>query len=147
MSFKALLEMVVILCGIGFFACLIWVGVFSHRYIRNQRLKRFKGRSSLTPDEIYQQFYSSSGIPKTVVLDVLKEISEATEIAQGLIRPTDRFDIELAPAKGWEEMDDASLELKTYAEKLGNRTVSLSKVHTVRDYIELVAEVSQQRTS
>lgn len=147
MSPKALLETIVILCGIGFFICLIWATVFSHRYMRNQRLKRFKGRSSLTSDEFYHQFYSGSRIPRTVVLDALKGVSEATEIAEGLIRPTDRFDTELAPAKGWEELDDASFELKTYAEKVGNRAVNLSNVQTVGDYIELVAECSQQRTS
>jgi hypothetical protein len=149
MDHTRLLEVLVALCGIAVLASILWMLLFSSGYIQRQKLKRIEKRARLDPEEFYGQFYAQSTIPKTIVISALSEIAKATEVDKELIRPTDRFDRELAPAKGWEQLDDGSLDLITYVQKLGHTAPKpdFQNIHTVNDYIQLVATVTQQRAS
>lgn len=112
---------------------LAW-NVVPHR----QRLKAFEGRSELSLDQIYGEFFASRNLPKELVCELWKEVAGSLRLPPGKLRPTDRFDKELAPVKGW-EFDDDIVEVHWAAErrlrKLGARADS-SNVVTLGDYVE-----------
>jgi hypothetical protein len=112
---------------------LVWVYVPKKR-----RLKRFEYRPELDLDEIYQEFFAAKSLPRDLVCELWKEISEVLHVPAGKLRPDDRFDRELAAPKGW-EYDDELSDLQWVAERrlkqIGGQG-DLSQIKTVGDYVE-----------
>ena len=103
------------------------------------KLKRFEGRERLTAEKIHDDFYAGYEIGK--FLELWKEIASAVEVPPELIRPTDRFDTELGPVKGFrvagetDDLQDAFMR-RCQQRHLDPQNV---KVETVDDYIRLFA--------
>ncbi|MGH9554460.1 MAG: acyl carrier protein [Terriglobales bacterium] len=133
-----ILALVVAGCLIAVVGALIWMGFLSIFGIAWKKRTRLAHRRSLRPTEFYRSFYANSGIPREVVIRLVKEIAEATEFPEGLIRPEDRFSKELAPLRGWDYMDDGSAELlgriRRHEKELGI-TVDVETLRTVDDYM------------
>jgi hypothetical protein len=103
------------------------------------KLQRFKGRERLPIEQIHENFYPGYEIEKFI--ELWMEIASAVEVPPELIRPTDRFDGELGPVKGFEvasEMDDLveAFMRRCKQQQLDSRTVN---VKTVDDYIKQFA--------
>jgi hypothetical protein len=103
------------------------------------KLKRFEGRECLTTEKIHDNFYAGYEIGK--FLELWKEIASAVEVPPELMRPTDRFDRELGPVKGFRvagEMDDLqdAFMRRCQERRLDPQNV---RVETVDDYIRLFA--------
>lgn len=116
---------------------------FHHRWLRQRKITRVSTRAPLGPDQFYEKYYASSGLPKRVVLQLLKEVANASDIPVPLLRPEDRFTVELAPIKGW-EFDDGLVELSWLTEDREKRfagKVDLSKIQTVDDYIRTIGQL------
>ena len=99
----------------------------------------------MSEDEFYSTYYRNSGIEKEIVFEVLKEIANATEIAATKILPTDRFDQQLRPVKGWEFGDglaEVSWFLKDKMKKAG--ISEQAQLHTVDELIRYVAWLETQ---
>lgn len=109
-----------------------------YRVPRRQRLKRFENRSDLTLEQIYREFFAQQNLPRQLVHELWKEVAESLRLPPGKLRPTDRFDQELAAPKGW-EYDDEILEVQWAAErrlKQCRTQADLSQIKTVGDYVE-----------
>src|SRR5690349_16481125 len=92
-------------------------GVLAWNFVpHRQRLKRFAGRSELSLDQIYGEFLAPRSLPKELACELWKEVAESLRLPPGRLRPTDRFDKELAPPKGWEHDDDV-VEVQWAAER------------------------------
>jgi hypothetical protein len=58
---------------------------------------RFKDRENLTCEEIYNRYFSNSGLPREKVIALWMQIAKELKLESGRLRPTDRFDKELSP--------------------------------------------------
>jgi hypothetical protein len=126
----------------GFYVLLaLFVGAaIAVRIVMRQRLplklKRFEGRERLSIEKIHDNFYP--GYEMHEFVELWEEIASAAEVPPGLIRPTDRFDTELGPVKGFKiasEMDDLqdAFVRRCKQQQLDFREV---KIQTVDDYIK-----------
>lgn len=75
---------------------------------------RFKDRENLSVEEIYQRYFSDSGLQKEKVLDLWLKIAQTLHLEPGRLRPTDRFDTELAPVQG-HHVEDELIDLEELA--------------------------------
>lgn len=103
----------------------------------DSRRRRFQGRERLTVEEFFERFYTGSDVPLSSVKEALWEISTATEVDEGYLRPEDRFDEALRPSRGWEYDDGLNLlgsNLSKRAAKAGF-PLDLPKIGSVDDYI------------
>lgn len=60
-----------------------------------ERQNRFKDRESMTLEEIYQNFYFSTGLPKGEVIRLWLKAADLVEFDPKKLRPTDHSDKEL----------------------------------------------------
>jgi len=110
---------------------------------KNDMLSQFKDRQELSLSEIYNQYFSTADISRDVFEELWKELSSWLEINPSLLRPDDAFNKDLAPEKGNEWDHPVGLMpdmIQTKFKKAGLTLPDLSQVHTVRDYILLVAK-------
>lgn len=70
-------------------------------------------------DCIYNQFYASSNINKGEFFEYWKEIARLYYVDAGKLRPNDCFDIELAPVKGQEFLDEIE-DIITFCDTVSN---------------------------
>ena len=121
-------------------------GVLVWEYLtRRERRKRLSGRRDLPLETVYTEFFAAYRLPKELVLDLWKEVATSFGMPPGLLRPSDRFDKELGPVKGLEFDDDIIVleqRAKMRLHKLAVK-VDLSKIETVRDYVELFCKLEQ----
>jgi hypothetical protein len=71
-----------------------------------QKRRRFADRKEYQPSNLYRTFFCASQLTEAEVFAVLEQISRATDMQLGKLRPSDRFAVELRPERGW-EFDDA----------------------------------------
>ena len=118
---------------------------------RNAKQKRripFQNRPDMSEEEFVFTYYRNTAIPKETISDVLKVVANATEIPASKIRPSDRFDRELAPVRGW-EFDDGIAEISWFAKsKIKKAGVHEPvQVDTVDDLIRYIARLEVQKGS
>src|SRR6266850_1217206 len=73
---------------------------------RRSRAKRFEDRDDVSLDSIFEKFFASRGLSKSVVFEAWREVASVLQLPPGKLRPSDRFDTELSPGKGWEYDDE-----------------------------------------
>ena len=114
---------------------------------RRQRQKRFENRPNLSADHIYANFVAGRNLPKEFVCELWNEVAESLQLSAGRLRPSDRFDEELAAPKGW-EFDDEILDLQWAAKRrlkqIGTQ-VDLSQIKTVGDYVEFFCNLETRK--
>ena len=85
--------------------------IFAYRF-EEKRLPtkhgRFDGREALSPDDIYERYFAGTGMPRERVVAVWLEIAQLLRLDAGKLRPSDRFDSELAPVEGHLVEDELS---------------------------------------
>jgi hypothetical protein len=95
----------------------------------------------MSMDELHAAFYAQSGISKVDLEAAFREVGRLLGVPAGCLRPSDRFDVELAPAKGW-EFDDGLGRLTAVAEeRLRTRGLDkglVAQIKSVDDYVHLV---------
>lgn len=107
---------------VGFlaFVAIVTLLLYATRQMRRSKLRRFRDRKSLDDHQLMQLF-----VPRRLSYQqftrFLVVVERASEIPRGLMRPTDRFDTELAPVQGW-EFDDGLIFLpKVLSRQYGGR--------------------------
>jgi hypothetical protein len=120
-------------------------GVIAWNFIpRRQRFKRFENRPDLSLEQIYGEFFAGKNLPKELACELWNEVSASLHVPAGKLRPTDRFDQELAAPKGW-ELDDEILDVQWAAErrlKQSGTQADLSHIKTVADYVEFFCNLA-----
>lgn len=116
------------------------------RNVKRKRRILFHNRPDMSEKDFFYTYYRDTGVSKETVSYVLKLIANATEIPATKIRPSDRFDREFAPVRGW-EFDDGVAEIswfvKSKMKKAGMRKPL--QLHTVDDLIRYVARLEKQK--
>jgi hypothetical protein len=137
--------------GIEYYAAIIGLAIlvatvtWSIIAPRRRRLRRFAGRDVLTLDEVYSRFFAAKDLPKNLVVELWTEVAKPLGVPAGKLRPTDRFDNELAPIEKW---DDDIVEVQWAAERRLTQTgkrVDLSQIKTLGDYVEFFCNLATQR--
>lgn len=111
---------------------------------RRLRLKRFENRPELSLEQIYGEFFAGKSLPKELACELWNEVAKCLCLPPGKLRPTDRFDQELAAPKGW-EFDDEILDVQWAAErrlKQSGTQADLSHIKTVADYVEFFCNLA-----
>jgi hypothetical protein len=125
-------------------------GVLAWNFIpHRRRLARFADREELSADSIYSEFFAANNFPKGLVLELWNEVAGSLRVPPGKLRPTDRFDKELAPVKGW-EFDDDTLEVHWAAQRRVKKLgvdADISAVQTLRDYVEFFCKLELAKQS
>jgi hypothetical protein len=113
--------------------------VFGGRRADRKRQARFIDREEMSFDEFYRQYYEHSGLGADSVRRALFEVATALQVSPTRLRPADRFNIELAPEKGWEVDDGAGL----LAHVLRNKGVIASgrQIRTLDDFVRAAASM------
>lgn len=114
--------------------------------VRKQKLQRFSDRKELDHDVVYNQFFSSTNLPKDLVVELWSEVAANLDLPGNKLRPTDRFDNELGPVKGWEFDDEIGVLNWTAArrlKKLGAKA-DLATIKTLGDYVEFFGKLEMQ---
>jgi len=109
---------------------------------------RFKERKELTPEEFIDMFYSDTKISPEIVSEVLCLIGTALNIPYGKLRPSDKFNKELAPPKG-HEFSDGIVEIDSYlSDYLEKGRYSLDKnLDSIDDLIRFIADTKTEALS
>ena len=139
MSEKAIAILVGLL-GLALCTIIVWLWNFIPL---KEKLKRFANREELTLDEIYLQFFASMNLPKESFLELWNEVADSLRLPRGKLRPGDRFDKELAPAKGW-EYDDEIADVYWAAQhrlKIADADFDVSKIQTLGNYVEFFSKL------
>ena len=140
---------------IGILALVAAVGVgvaaATWSYVATKRKRRtvFGGREPLAAEEIFARYYVDSGLDERVVVHLWNDCAAKLKVPAEKLRPTDRFDQELAAADSWSSLADPREDLASYAlsraKKLGT-TVDLKSPKTLNDLIRQLA-LREMRTS
>jgi hypothetical protein len=77
--------------------------------LARRKRQSFQRRESLSPQEVVTRYYANTGLDMTIVLAIWNECARHLKVPVDKLRPTDRFDRELAPA------DFIVVDLKTPA--------------------------------
>jgi hypothetical protein len=104
-------------------------------------LLRFEGRESMSMQGFYSEFYANSGIPFVVIEELLLHVASELCLPVEKLRPSDRFDSEMAPERGWNWDSGAgmlSVEIQNLAREK-NVQVDLRKIVTLDDYLRIAA--------
>ena len=113
---------------------------------KRERRQRFAARSLLDSDVIAREFYPHHDADDVIFL--WEALAFHLGIEARKLRPTDRFQAELAPPPGMElldEIEDATLFVRVEAEKRGKRVVP-EELQSIDDVIWLLAKPARDAT-
>lgn len=124
---------------VGLVAMLFWLGM---RRERRTLANRFADRAALDFDVFFQRYYSGK-IDRTKVEELLRHVADELSLPAEKLLPSDKFDVELRPARGW-ELDSGKgillVELDKLARLKGSQ-VDLQAISTLDDYLNAMAKV------
>src|SRR5205807_2010205 len=86
------------------FAFAVALAIAHEAAARILKRRRYRGRKHLSDNELLQLF-ATPGLDDKDIHMFMLEVSRAIGIRRSLLRPTDRFDAELAPVR-WLSYDD-----------------------------------------
>lgn len=123
---------------------LLWVqrAVIGRKGFPMNNRSEILARESITAEEIFEQYYATSGMDKELVVELLLHISAELRIPVDKLRPSDRFAFELEPTKGneWDSGYGVLLfELNRRAKK--KKKELSAPIATIDDYIVAMSEV------
>lgn len=101
-----------------------------------------RNRESLSPQQVFDLYYSTSHIDRTLVVELLNHVAAELSLPADKLRPGDRFSVELAPKKdaAWDSGYGVLLfELKRLAKKKNKKIER--RITTLDDYLRAMAEV------
>ena len=123
-------------------ATLVLVGIgLAFRFTKeNEPLRALNKRIPLGDEEIYDKFYSSSGLDKELVIELWHEVAKVLRAPAQKIIPTDSFGKDIGAY--WitsESLDQLSELARKRSEMLG-LSIDLSSIRTVDDYVKAFAK-------
>ena len=104
---------------------------------------RFKGREMLKIDEVCELFCNSEVKDRNLAREIIEHVAMELSVSPSVLRPTDRFDYELAPLSGWSFDSPRStllLDLSRLAKKR-NHWLDTASIRTLDDYVHAMVKV------
>jgi len=130
--------------GVAVLVGAIGIGVWwTMRTGSRERTARLADRGDLASEVIYSQFLEKDHLPGDLALQLWNEIASSLGVPPEKLRPTDRFDKELAPVEEW---DDDIVELEFAADRRLKRThatADFSTVKSVADYVRFFCQLEK----
>lgn len=114
--------------------------VIGGRRADRARRSRFSDREDVSFDRFYAEHYEGHGFDREKVKRALSDVAQAIDVPGTKLRPTDRFDVELAAERGW-EFDDgvAVLAGRVMKQRRGSRdSGARPPFKTLDDYIRTI---------
>ena len=131
----------------GFFIFLLVVVFFVVGYFHGEKkarismTARFSDREPLSEEQLYELFNDSNNSHESsLVLEILEHVASVLSVDKALLRPSDRFDCELKPPKGWEfgsDITSLSLLLESLA-KEKHLHIPPCSIKTLGDYMNVM---------
>jgi hypothetical protein len=118
----------------------IWLGLETWRMLRRKR-HRFKERLAL-PVTSVRALFPATHLSAVEFEDFLNFVARATEVPLQLLRPGDRFDVELKGEKGW-EFDDGVGRLPEAIKKRFGGNIEDYDLRRTRDLSGLLRAVDE----
>jgi hypothetical protein len=120
------------------------VGYFyAERKAKLKFARRFRGREELGVEQVCQLFCTNGFTDTHLARELIEYVAGELEMSPGLLRPTDRFEVEMKPLRGW-VFDSARttllLDLAHVARQQGKQ-LDISGIKTLDDYIRAMAAV------
>jgi acyl carrier protein len=106
--------------------------------------KIFEGRNKLTPDEFYEKYYSDKGIPKYIIIDILKLLEAELETDLSRIMPDDDFSKNLRYLFEFDSMAD--VEIIESIENKFSLNISDTEAESIKTINDLVFFVNNRVT-
>jgi acyl carrier protein len=104
--------------------------------------KIFEGRIKLTPDEFYEEYYNDKGIPKYIILDILKLLEDELEADLSRLIPDDDFSKNLRYLFEFDSMAD--VEIIESIESKFSITISDTEAENIKTINDLVLFVKNR---
>jgi hypothetical protein len=124
---------------LGLVAFLFWHGL---RRERHTLASRFAERPAMPFDAFFQTYYVGK-IDAVTLEELLRHAANELALPAEKLLPSDRFDVELRPARGW-EMDSGKGILLSELVKLARTKgvqVDVQQISTLDDYLKAMARV------
>ena len=102
------------------------------------RAERFGDREDLSINEWQQRFYPDVGIDSARLGEALNDLACNLGIPAGKLRPTDKFDFELAPMSGWEPDDSVALLSSLIKRRDSATSESVADIRNLDEYLRAV---------
>jgi len=135
------MNVAILIClGVTVTVAAIWI----ERQRVSVRHERFKMRQFLDPIVIYQTHYAHLDFNQADFISFWERIGEALKIDCRLLRPSDRFDVELAAIKGFPVVDELQ-ELEAFFEdefRKRHPDKAISKIASLDEMTKLLLERS-----
>ena len=110
---------------------------FAFRSAKTKKsLSVLEERAVLNYDEIYQQFYASSGVDKNSMIEVWQEIAQVLKVPAERLRPTDKFGKDIGAYWITSEALDTLGELAQQRARRLGIAIDLESILTVDDYVK-----------
>jgi hypothetical protein len=120
-------------------AVLYWLGT---RRARRGLANRFSDRPTLDFNKFYQSYYAGTQNRERIE-ELLAHVAQELSIPANKLRPSDRFDVELRPPRGW-EFDSGKGILLVELDKLARakgKLIDTKMIVTLDDYLRAMTEV------
>jgi acyl carrier protein len=104
--------------------------------------KIFEGRTKLTPDKFYEEYYNDKGIPKYIILDILKLLEDELEADLSRLIPDDDFSKNLRYLFEFDSMAD--VEIIESIESKFSITISDTEAENIKTINDLVLFVKNR---
>ena len=121
--------------GIGYF--------YAQKRARQSMSQRFADRDPLGIEQVCDLFCIEPYADRLMIKELLDHVAAELDVNPEVLRPSDRFEVELKPVKGWgfdSGVTTLMLELDRLA-KEKNLSIDLSSVKTLADYVEWMLKV------
>jgi hypothetical protein len=131
MWYGAALALVVLLVAVTW----VW-----HQKTRRGGRAAFRERPDMSIADLHRHYYSGSDVTEADLEAFLGEISGQLGVAVPRLRPTDRFDKELAPQRGWEFDDPLGALTSIVRRELAANGLDpdlVANIDTVDDYVRI----------
>ena len=99
---------------------------------------RFNGREPLSSSEIFTRFFSDTQFREAEFIALWNEIGTLLQISPGVLRPSDRFAVELAPVEGHLVEDELADLEQLVLRHVGHFDVSVQAPTNLQELVHLV---------
>lgn len=112
---------------------------------RRKRQRVFGVRTPAPPIEVFEAHYAHLGVERTQFLSYWSECARILEVPPDVVRPTDRFSVEFAPAGFFDGLGHPLDDLVHFALRGRHRDrAAVAALNRIKTFGELVCWLAQQ---